>query len=151
MTFLVAVASLAACAPSGHPDVATRPAAPASSAQAAPASAAESVAVPVAAETGRESAPRVRVYLDPVTGEAREPTRAEAAAAAAAAAGGRVQREAAGGQAVSEGAQRERVVLPDGTEGVKLAPRDRHSVVVCRQADGSFGEKCPAAPAGSMP
>jgi hypothetical protein len=93
-------------------------------------------------------APGVRVFIDPVTGEARQPTRAEAAAGAAAE---RVQREAAGGQAGSEGAQRERFVLPDGTEGVKLAPRDKRTVVVCLQADGSYSENCPPAAAGSNP
>lgn len=147
MTFLVAAAGLAGCAPAGSPEMPARPAAAPPPAQALPAAA--SKPAPRPADTGGEPTPGVRVYLDPVTGEAREPTRAEAAEAAAAA--GRVQREAAGGQAVSEGAQRERVVLPDGTEGVKLAPRDRHRVVVCRQPDGSFGENCPPVAPGSMP
>ena len=90
----------------------------------------------------------MRVFIDPVTGEARQPTPAEAAAGAAA---GRVQRESVGGQAGSEGAQRERFVLPDGTEGVKLAPRDKHAVVVCLQADGSYGGNCPPLAGDSRP
>jgi hypothetical protein len=88
----------------------------------------------------------VRVFLDSVTGEARAPTRAEAEAAA-----GRVQREAVGGQARSEGVQREHLVAPDGTEGLRLLPSDYKSVVVCRQPDGSFSEKCPPTDSGSKP
>jgi len=142
---LLAVAGLAGCAPAASPGTSTGAAAPAPAAQPPAASTAEPGSPATAARP--EPARGVRVYLDPVSGEAREPTRAEAAAAAS----GRVQREAAGGQAVSEGASRERVVLPDGTEGVKLAPRDRHSVVVCRQADGSFSGECPSTSTGSTP
>jgi hypothetical protein len=108
---------LAACAQSGDPAARTP------------------AAMPAAA-----SAPGMRVFIDPATGEARAPTRAESAAATA---GDRLQRAAVVGQAASEGTQREHFVLADGTEGVKLAPRDRHAVVVCRQADGSFGSNCP--------
>ncbi|MCC7461890.1 MAG: hypothetical protein IT480_05430 [Gammaproteobacteria bacterium] len=92
----------------------------------------------------------VRVFIDPVTGEARAPTRAEVAAAAADSAD-RVR--AAGGisQAASEDAQREHFVLPDGTEGVKLLPRDRHAVVVCRQSDGSYGGDCPRPSGAAAP
>jgi hypothetical protein len=149
---LLGVAALLwGCARSGNPEAVTLPAAN------APTAAAPSTAVPgVAAEPGApamaaapgQAAPGVRVFIDPVTGEARQPTPAEAAADAAA---GRVQREAVAGQAGSEGAQRERFVLPDGTEGVRLAPRDKHPVVVCLQADGSYGENCPPPAGNSRP
>lgn len=89
-----------------------------------------------------------RVYIDPATGEAREPTRAERAAEGAA---GRVRAAGGVGQAGSEGVQREHFVLPDGTEGVKLLPRDRHAVVVCRHADGSYDSRCPRASAATTP
>jgi len=146
---------LTACARSGNPSAPPQPAA-------APALTADSPAAPAstpstgsgavaaagpAAQTG-QAAPGVKVFLDPVTGEAREPTPAEAAGAAAS---GRVQREAVAGQAGSEGTQREHFVLPDGTEGVKLAPRDQRAVVVCRQADGSYTENCPPAAGNSRP
>jgi hypothetical protein len=85
-------------------------------------------------------APGVKVYLDPVTGKPREPTREELAPHDQA---DRAKPAAAGGQAGSEGRRREHFVLPDGTEGVKLLPTDRHSLVVCEQADGSLGTQCP--------
>lgn len=90
----------------------------------------------------------VRVFIDPATGEAREPTRAEREAAGAA---GRLQAAGGVGQAGSEGVQREHFVLPDGTEGVKLLPRDQHAVIVCRQPDGSFGSHCPPASGTQRP
>jgi hypothetical protein len=136
---------LAACTqqapPSGSAALLSGAAAASASAPAPPDSG-HRVAAPAAA------APGVRVFIDPVTGEAREPTRAEVAAGAA---GGRVQRQAVAGQAASESVQREHFVLPDGTEGVKLLPRDQHAVVVCRQADGSFGSHCPRANGAAAP
>jgi len=161
ITFLALALGLAACARTGNPATVQQPtAAPAAAAGTDAPTAAEAVAgagaAPPAGSAARAVSPApttgavsgVRVFLDPVTGEAREPTREEAAAGAAA---GRVQRETAGGQAGSEGAQREHFVLPDGTEGVKLAPRDQRAVVVCRQADGSYTENCPAATGRSGP
>jgi hypothetical protein len=150
---------LAACARSGHPQAVTQPAdAPAS---AAPTANAPTAAVPAAAtEAGAatnaapaaptaQTVPGVRVFLDPVTGEARKPTRTEAATGAAA---GRVQRESAGGQAASEGgSRREEFLLPDGTVGVKMNKSDYHSVKVCLQPDGSYGENCPPASKAAQP
>ena len=134
---LAATLVLAACTHSGDP------AAPASGSAATP-GAVQAPAAPdaVPATPAGSTAPGMRVFLDPQTGEARRPTRAEAAAGAAA---DRVQRESAAGQAGRLGGQREHFVLPDGTEGVKLGPHDRHSVTVCLQADGSFGSNCPPA------
>ncbi len=161
ITCLALAVGLAACARTGNPEAVKQPtAAPAAAAGtdaptaagavagagAAPPAGFAAPAVSAAPSTGAVSG--VRVFLDPVTGEARQPTRVEAAAGAAA---GRVQRETAGGQAGSEGAQREHFVLPDGTEGVKLAPRDQRAVVVCRQADGSYTENCPSAAGRSEP
>jgi hypothetical protein len=101
-----------------------------------------STAAPVAGAAG------VRVFIDPATGEAREPTRAEREAARAAR---QVQAAGGVGQAGSEGVQREHFVLPDGTEGVKLLPRDQRAVVVCVQADGSIGSHCPPASGTQRP
>jgi hypothetical protein len=155
IALLGAAALLSGCARSGSPEAVTLPAASASTAAAPGAAAPDFVAEPGAPATAAadqaapgRAAPGVRVFIDPVTGEARQPTPAEAAAGAAA---GRVQRESVGGQAGSEGALRERFVLPDGTEGVKLAPRDKHAVVVCLQADGSYGENCPPLAGDSRP
>ena len=39
----------------------------------------------------------------------------------------------------------EEVRLPDGTVGVKMAQRYFHTIVACRQKDGSFSTRCPAA------
>ena len=40
------------------------------------------------------------------------------------------------------------VRLPDGTVGVRVDKRYYHTIVVCRQADGSFTTDCPARAAG---
>lgn len=90
----------------------------------------------------------VKVFLDPVTGKVREPTREELAPHDQA---GRARPAAAGGQAGGEGRQREHFVLPDGTEGVRLLPGDRHSLVVCAQPDGSLGTPCPKMQPDSRP
>ena len=152
-TVLLVAAGLAAC--SHGSDTATSARAAAAAPGAAAAAPAPSATTPAQSGAAAQSGPEaqgghpgsgVRVFLDPVTGEAREPTRAEAAAGAAAE---QVQAQSAGGQTASEGGQREHFVLPDGTEGVTLAPRDRRSVVVCRQTDGSYSENCPPATGGA--
>lgn len=33
--------------------------------------------------------------------------------------------------------------LPDGTVGIKVAQRYFHTIVACRQPDGTFGTRCP--------
>jgi hypothetical protein len=38
----------------------------------------------------------------------------------------------------------EEIHLPDGTVGVKVAKQYFHTIVVCRQRDGSFSTQCPA-------
>ena len=43
------------------------------------------------------------------------------------------------------------VHLPDGTVGVRVAKRYYHTIVVCRQADGSFSSDCPVGRAGTTP
>jgi len=45
----------------------------------------------------------------------------------------------------------EEVRLPDGTVGVKVAQQYFHTIVVCRQPDGSFSTQCPAAASGARP
>jgi hypothetical protein len=149
-----ALLALAGCARESAPAAVASQASPTSAATsaststaAAPAPAsAPAPAIPAAARPANPVGPSagVRVFIDPATGEARAPTRAEREAAAATSAG-RVQSAGGVGQAGSEGVQREHFVLPDGTEGVKLLPRDQHAVVVCRQADGSFDSRCPPA------
>ena len=125
--------------------------APTAAAAAAPAPSSDAKPGSPVPQSGRSAG--VRVFIDPATGEVRAPTRAEVAAAnAAAPAGtGRVQAAGSVGQAASEGVQREHFVLPDGTEGVKLLPSDRHAVVVCRQADGSYGSHCPRSTGAAGP
>ena len=150
VVILAATLVLAACTHSGDPAAPASGSAPTPAPAAATPGAVQAPAVPdaVPATPAGPTAPGMRVFLDPQTGEARRPTRAEAAAGAAA---DRVQRESAAGQAGSEGGQREHFVLPDGTEGVKLGPHDRHSVTVCLQADGSFGSNCPPATGSAKP
>jgi hypothetical protein len=45
----------------------------------------------------------------------------------------------------------EEVRLPDGTVGVKVAQQYYHTIVVCRQRDGSFSTQCPAGASGARP
>ena len=47
------------------------------------------------------------------------------------------------GQIVAEAP--EEVHLPDGTVGVKVAKQYFHTIVVCKQSDGSFSTRCPVA------
>ena len=146
----MAVLALAACARQPAPGQASVVAPVANEAQAAPAPSVDAAQAGPVRQAGGSAG--VRVFIDPATGEARAPTRAEAAAAAAAGAGAdQVQAAGGVGQAASEGVQREHFVLSDGTEGVKLLPRDRHAVVVCRQADGSYGSDCPKATGAAAP
>ena len=37
--------------------------------------------------------------------------------------------------------------LPDGTVGIKVAQQYFHTIVACRQPDGTFGTQCPPAQA----
>jgi hypothetical protein len=77
-----------------------------------------------------------RIVLDPVT---HLPIAAEAPDAT----------EGSGRRALP--AVPEEVRLPDGTVGVKVAQQYFHTIVVCRQRDGSFSTQCPAARTGSGP
>ena len=38
----------------------------------------------------------------------------------------------------------EEIRLPDGTVGVKVSQQYFHTIVVCRQSDGTFSTQCPA-------
>ena len=64
--------------------------------------------------------------------------------------------EVADGTSVASGrrmlpAVPEEVHLPDGTVGVKVAQQYFHTIVVCRQRDGSFSTQCPVARTGAQP
>jgi hypothetical protein len=82
-----------------------------------------------------------RIVLDPVTHLATSGPQADAVAtgpdSGASAASGRRTLPAVP----------EEVRLPDGTVGVKVAQQYFHTIVVCRQRDGSFSTQCPAAAA----
>jgi len=86
-----------------------------------------------------------RIVLDPAT---HHPVAAEAADATA----------LTSGSGASQGTGRrtlpavpEEVRLPDGTVGVKVAQQYFHTIVVCRQPDGSFSTQCPAGAMGAKP
>ena len=83
-----------------------------------------------------------RIYIDLATGELRAPTAAELAADSQRATGGlqAVQRQALPAAVVAD-----EVHLADGTVGVRPARQALHVLVLCRQPDGSFGERCPGA------
>ncbi|HEX9472757.1 MAG TPA: hypothetical protein VF931_01115 [Steroidobacteraceae bacterium] len=93
---------------------------------------------------GRAAAAQ-RIVLDPVTHLATSAPQADALAAApdssASAVSGRR----------SLPTVPEEVRLPDGTVGVKVAQQYFHTIVVCRQRDGSFSPQCPAVAAGAGP
>jgi hypothetical protein len=109
---------------------------------------------PVAREAGRPAggAPAraaQRIYIDLATGQLREPTAAELAAEGQRAAGGlqATQRLAlpAAGAAVDAAGE---LHLADGTVGVRPARKYLHTIELCRQPDGSFGEHCADAGGG---
>jgi len=84
-----------------------------------------------------------RIYIDLATGQLREPTAAELAAEGTQSAGGLQvsQKQALPATAVAA----DEVHLPDGTVGVRPSRQYLHTIVLCRQPDGSFGEHCPDA------
>ena len=109
---------------------------------------------PVAAPTQlkaatTESAPTsthngLHAYIDPATGQLREPTPEELAAEAAQKAKEQVQRkQAAAAAGQSESAMHE-VVLPNGAVEVPLNPAMQHEMEGCVRQDGStaMGEEC---------
>jgi hypothetical protein len=86
-----------------------------------------------------------QAFLDPVTGQPREPTEAELAALQAAGLAGSSAKAALRPAAAAP----EEVHLPDGTVGIRVDQRYYETVVACRQPDGRFGTDCP--PAGGKP
>lgn len=82
-----------------------------------------------------------RIVLDPAT---QLPIAAEAADATALTSGAGAGRRAL--PAVPE-----EVRLPDGTVGVKVAQQYFHTIVVCRQRNGSYSTQCPTAGTGTPP
>jgi hypothetical protein len=102
---------------------------------AAPVAAAPVAAVPFAASLGSAAQ---QIFLDPLTGQQREPTADELAQLRAATA-------ASAKSALRPGAAApEEIHLPDGTVGVRLSQQYYDTIVVCRQADGRFNTDCPA-------
>ena len=155
---LVLVLSLSACT---HGDTA-RPAAsaaPASSATAtsaplpeaplAPAAPPATLAAPATA-AAREAPGGVaasRIFIDPVTGEARTPTAAEQAASSAAAARQRQDRPAASPTA-SLGEPPAEEPLPGGGVIIHMGDQGRVQEKVCLQPDQTLGA-CPPAAGGT--
>ena len=84
-----------------------------------------------------------RIYVDLATGQLREPTAAELAADAQRTTSGlRASQKQALPGATSPADSASEVHLADGTVGVRPARQYLHTIVLCRQADGSFGERC---------
>jgi hypothetical protein len=79
-----------------------------------------------------------RIVLDPVSHVATSAEPADAGAIAPVAGAS----EVSGRRTLP--AVPEEVRLPDGTVGVKVAQQYFHTIVVCRQSDGSFSTQCPA-------
>ena len=93
------------------------------------------------AQTQRGSAAQ-RVYMDSDTGAWREPTAAELSSPQSAV---RTNAEiVAATETNRPTVQPDEVRLPDGTVGVRVAQQYFHTIVVCRQSDGSFSSECPA-------
>jgi hypothetical protein len=89
-----------------------------------------------------------RIYIDLATGQLREPTTAELAAERTQSAGGLQASQKQASQAAAAGVgSADELRLPDGTVGVRPARQFLHTIVLCRQPDGSFGAQC--ADAGS--
>jgi len=129
--FLVGIAWLAAC--SSNQEAAKDMADTATVAdQAANQGAVPDTSQPVAHDTASISAAGVKVFIDPVTGEIRDPTPAEAAALAAEAA----KQKAAHG-ADKQNAPRQ-IVHPDGTVEVIIDESADQSLQGCVQKDGSI-------------
>ena len=146
MVALVAIGA-AACSKQVAEQGASAPA-PASHSEAVVPDAALAEAPGPAARSGHGAGTRagMKVYIDPATGQPRDPTPAEIAAAGR---GSRVnaQSSAATGDtsATETGSVRR---LPSGQLEVQVGSRALHDERVCRQPDGSLGEQnCPPAPA----
>jgi hypothetical protein len=86
-----------------------------------------------------------RIVLDPVTHLATSAQQAEAVSSTP----GSGDSEVSGRRTLP--AEPEEVHLPDGTVGVKVAQQYFHTIVVCRQRDGSFSTQCPVVAAGAGP
>jgi hypothetical protein len=95
----------------------------------------------VEAATGAATGASVRIFLDPVTGEAREPTTAEMAAAAAS----NPMSVAVGGKSLKASAPLEEIQLPNGVTMVRYDNQVEEKV--CINAAGEVASKC--APAGT--
>lgn len=135
LRWMVALAAIGAAACSQQGQVQSASMAPAATAPAVAAETAPAVTVP-AAGTATASA-GMKVYIDPATGQPRDPTPEEVAAA------NRTPRVSA--QSSTAGDETTPVhVLPSGQMEVHVGARAMHEVRVCRQPDGSIGEQnCP--------
>ena len=115
-------------------------AAPSAATAASPATDAGAASPAAAANesTASSSAPAVRAFIDPVTGELRAPTAQERAALAAQRAA--TLPEAAAKQRLAA----EEVQLPNGVTEIRLGERAMHQERVCIQPDGKVTADCPA-------
>jgi len=81
------------------------------------------------------SKPAVRAYIDPVTGELRDPTAQELAAEAAAQA---AKKKAAAATSPSDQPRQHEVVLPNGAVEITLDPSTQHPLRACIQKNGEL-------------
>jgi hypothetical protein len=109
-------------------------------------SAANPAAIPVLPTTNSArsvSGAGVKAFIDPITGEMREPTAAEVAAAASSS----QATSAASGKVLKANAPLEEVLLPNGATMVRFGNQVEEKV--CINAAGEVTSKCPAANAAS--
>ena len=105
-------------------------------------SAANPVATPVPTTEARASGASgasVKAFIDPITGEMREPTAAEMAAAVASS----QSANAASGKALKANVPLEEVLLPNGATMVRFGNQVEEKV--CINAAGEVTSKCPVA------
>ncbi len=135
--FCAVAASLPACAPQSA-DSSMHEATGSASTTASPAPAGPAMTASPAVTDAAS-----RIFLDPVTGEPREPTAAEIAELDRREALGRAARDAA--SRPTKPAAATEFYLPDGTVGVRLPEGDLQHLQVCLDADGNVDEHCESA------
>jgi hypothetical protein len=90
--------------------------------------------------------PEIRAYIDPATGQLRDPTPEELAAQAADQA---AREKAAAANSLSKPKQQREVVLPDGTVEITLDPSTQQTLRGCVQQNGDIKLDHECEPQGS--